>query len=186
MIDALSQKIKDNYGSKRGLKNQWKYSVLGRVGRFDRYKQINIHDIQRLVFICAGNICRSPLAEAVARHAGITTASFGLDCRGGDKADPRAIAYAASKGLNLNLHITRNIKDYVPQTGDLLLGMEPCHAKALEERLGPETMISLIGLWLPSSKAYIHDPYSTNERFFSRCEDEVANATFALASKLRR
>lgn len=185
MINVFSKKIKDNYGSKHGLKNQWKYSVLSRMGGFDRYKQVNIQDIRRLVFICAGNICRSPLAEAVARHAGIATESFGLNCRGGDKADPRAIAYATTKGFNLNLHITRNIKEYVAQPGDLLLGMEPCHAKALEERLGPETMISLIGLWLPSSRAYIHDPYSANEEFFSRCEDQVVDATLALAAKLR-
>lgn len=159
---------------------------MARMGDFDRYKNVTINDVQRLVFICAGNICRSPLAEAVARDAGITTASFGLECRGGDKADPRAIAYAVSKGLDLDQHITRNISDYVPQAGDLLLGMEPCHAKALEELFGPATMISLIGLWLPDSKAYIHDPYNTNEIFFSRCEDEVTNATLALVTRMGR
>lgn len=159
--------------------------MMTKLGEFERYKNIDFRSINRLVFVCAGNICRSPLAEAVASNAGIKSVSYGLHCRGGDKADPRAIAFALKNNLDLDRHVTQNIQQYAPQEGDLLVGMEPEHARALSECLGTDTRITLIGLWLPSGRAYIHDPYNANEIFFDRCESEVVNATKALISKMR-
>ena len=189
VLNAIIQTIKNHYGSKYGLKNQCIYSMMIRFGDFKQYKDIDFKQVKRLVFICSGNICRSPLAEAVAIKAGIESISYGLNCRGGDKADPRAIAFASKNDFNLENHITKNINLYVPHPGDLLVGMEPNHAKALEELLGPTVgpsiKITVIGLWLPVCKAYIHDPFNANEIFFSRCETEVVAATNALIAKLR-
>lgn len=158
---------------------------MAKLGDFECYKQIDFSQVQRLVFVCAGNICRSPLAEAIALKSGITSISYGLACRGGDPADPRAINYAMQHDLDLGQHITKNIEDYSYQTGDLLVGMEPLHVKALEDRFNSGALITLIGLWLPKSKAYIHDPYNANPIFFNRCEDEITSATLALVEKLR-
>lgn len=185
VLNVLIQTIKNHYGSKYGLKNQWKYSVMAKLGDFECYKQIDFTQIKRLVFVCAGNICRSPLAESIALKAGVAATSYGLSCRGGDAADPRAIAYANQHGWDLRQHITKNIQLYTPQEGDLLVGMEPFHSKVLSEYFGSDKSITLIGLWLPKSKAYIHDPYNANPIFFNRCEDEIASATLALVSKLR-
>lgn len=185
VLNVIIQTIKNHYGSKYGLKNQWKYSMMARLGDFKQYKNIDFKQIKRLVFVCSGNICRSPLAEAVALKAGFNSISYGLNCRGGDKADPRAIAFARSNNFNLENHITKNIDLYAPMPGDLLIGMEPNHAKALEAHLDAQTKVTLIGLWLPDCKAYIHDPYNANEIFFNRCEMEVVDATQALISMLR-
>lgn len=185
VLNVIIQKIKNHYGSKHGLKNQWKYSVMTRFGDFERYRMVDFQQVKRFVFVCAGNICRSPLAEAVATHSGIKATSYGLHCRGGDQADPRAIRYASERGFNLQQHITKNIQAYKPQEGDLLVGMEPFHAMALESRYSDYPHITLIGLWLPSCKAYIHDPFNANDVFFNRCEDEITEATFALVSKLK-
>lgn len=186
MLDAIIQKIKDEYGSKYGLKNQWKYSLMTRRGDFQKYKNIDFQNIHRLVFVCAGNICRSPLAEAVATKSGVDAVSYGLSCRGGDKADLRAINYAAQHGLSLEQHVTKNIKMYVPQQGDLLVGMEPFHVNSLEEAYGFDKPITLIGMWLENNKAYIHDPFNANETFFNRCENEITEATVALISRMER
>lgn len=186
MLDALIQKIKNQYGSKYGLKNQWKYSLKTRLGDFKKYKDIDFPKANRLVFVCAGNICRSPLAEAVATDSGINAVSYGLSCRGGDKADQRAIKYAAQYGLNLEDHVTQNIKSYTPKDGDLLVGMEPFHVISLEEAYGSETPITLIGMWLSDSKAYIHDPFNANEIFFNRCENEIREATLSLVARVRQ
>lgn len=159
--------------------------MMAKMGDFERYKNIDFRSINRLVFVCAGNICRSPLAEAVTASMGAGSISYGLTCRGGDKADPRAIAFALKHGFDIDRHITQNVSSYVYQAGDLLVGMEPDHALALEDRFGTDVPITLIGLWLPDSKVYIHDPFNANEIFFDRCEAEVVNAAKALTSKLR-
>ena len=186
MLRRISTYIKDNYGSKTGLINRYRSLVISQLGVFKSYRNIDTQAVKRLVFICSGNICRSPLAEAVATQRGILSTSYGLHCRGGDKADPRAIAFGRRKGISLEQHRTRNIKDYEARPGDLLIGMEPSHLKELKRILSRQIMITLSGLWLNKQTAYIHDPFNTNEIFFDFCETEVAEATENLIKQLRQ
>jgi hypothetical protein len=39
-------------------------------------------------------------------------------------------------------------------------------------------------LWLPIPRPYIHDPYSANERFFSKCEGVVADSVNMLIKNM--
>jgi protein-tyrosine phosphatase len=61
--------IKNNFGSRRGLYQYCKAWILQQFGYWNRYTDIPFDKVKRLIFICNGNICRSPLAEAVAREA---------------------------------------------------------------------------------------------------------------------
>ena len=180
----LKQYIENKFGSKRGLFQLCVTEVSRHLGFYKQYSQIDFQKINRLVFICHGNICRSPLGEAAAKSLGAVAESYGLDTRGGDNADPRAIAFGIENKLILDTHITRHIKEYKPKSGDLLIGMEPKHINALKELYGNDVQITLAGLWLPKPVAYLHDPYSTNTLFFNRCELLVKQAAGALASKV--
>ncbi|MBK8186883.1 MAG: hypothetical protein IPK77_06345 [Cellvibrio sp.] len=95
------KKVADYFGSKKGLLRYYTYEFLRILGVYSKFKRVDFTKVKRLVFVCHGNICRSPLGEAVARHHNIPTTSFGLDTRGGDPADPRAIAWASLNGYNL-------------------------------------------------------------------------------------
>lgn len=180
MRDRVLRLIQDRYGSKRGLFNHVKYKLLLRLGLYNKYRNIDFSKVTRLVFICSGNICRSSLAEIVATSLGVNAVSYGLHCRGGDPADSRAIDFARSHDLDLSAHITTNIRDYVYQPGDLVLGMEPKHIEELEACGIPSSAISAIGLWIPKPLVYIHDPYSSSDIFFDACEIGVTNATEAI------
>lgn len=186
MLNSLDQSIKNRFGSKKGLLRAGHFQARLLLGAFRRYRHIDLSKIERLVFICSGNICRSPLAEIVAKDAGIDSVSYGLHTRGGDKADPRAIAFAESIGLSLEEHVTQNIKDYQAKPGDLLVGMEPKHNREMEQLFGLETPMTLAGLWLESPRPYIHDPHNTNPKFFESCERQVTDATRGLAKRLNR
>lgn len=178
---TLSEKIKNQYGSKRGLLCYVKYESLRMLGVYDQLKKIDFTTVKRLVFICHGNICRSPLGEAVARKQGKVAVSFGLSTRGNDPADPRAIAWASTNGYDLKQHKTMRIDQYQPQAGDLLIGMEPKHIHALVKQFAQAPVqITLAGLWLQSPLAYLHDPYNTNKDYFDRCEKLVATAATEL------
>lgn len=173
--------VANYFGSKKGLLRFYAYELLRILGLYSKYRKVNFAQVKRLVFICQGNICRSPLGEAVARHYNIPATSFGLDTRGGDPADPRAINWAKTNGYNLSEHKTRRIDQYVPIAGDLLIGMEPKHIREIKRRFGKQPIqITLIGLWLDSPLAYLHDPYNTNNTYFNRCEYRVAKATDTL------
>jgi protein-tyrosine-phosphatase len=156
-----------------------------RLGFYRQYKQIDLKNVTRLVFVCSGNICRSPLGEIVARSLGVQAESYGLDTRGGDPADDRVINYAKTKQLNLSPHTTRRIAQYVPQNGDLLVGMEPMHAKKLKMLFGNQVPITLVGLWLPRPIVYLHDPYNTHLEFFNCCSTLVESATTQLIDRIR-
>ena len=171
--------VNDTFGSRRGLLNYGKYCMLQWLGRYSHYRAIRWGRVRRMVFICKGNICRSPVAAAYAAHEGMAVDSCGIDCAEDLPADRRAIEYAAGIGLDLTRHATRNIRRLHPREGDLLLGMEPAHLPALAERAG-DSQISLVGLWLPRPSPYIHDPYGANPEYFRRCEDTVVAAVRGL------
>lgn len=161
------------------------FSVLHRVGLYDQLEKVDFFKVSRLVFVCQGNICRSPLGEAVARHAGIKTCSFGLNTRSNDPADPRAIAWGAARGYDLDCHQTTMVEDYLPLAGDLLIGMEPKHAKQLLQRFSrAPVQITLAGLWLDKKYVYLHDPYNTDSSYFNLCEEKVEFATKIILQKM--
>lgn len=184
MLNSIDKAIKNRFGSKRGLLRASRCRASMLLGKYTRYQNIDFTLVDRLIFICSGNICRSSLAHAVAESMNVPAESYGLHCRGGDPADPRAIAYAESIGLNLKNHITQNIRDYSPQPGDLLVGMEPRHNEALEKVVEQRELMTLAGLWLDSPTPYIHDPHNANEKFFQICESLVVESTSNLAKRL--
>ena len=182
---SVTEAIKNRYGSKKGLLRYVAYELLRMFGIYRSLTKIDFAQVKRLVFVCHGNICRSPLGEAVARKHGVATTSFGLDTRGNDSADRRAIAWAQANGYSLQEHITKRVDQYEPQAGDLLIGMEPKHIHGLRARFAQAPVqITLIGLWLESPLAYLHDPYNANGEYFDKCEILVSAAVLQLKKRL--
>lgn len=96
----------------------------------------------RVLFVCDGNICRSPLAAAYLRHrvasAGLSHVivdSAGLLGIEGAPAAPFSIAVAKDAGLDLTRHRSRGVTREDAHTADLVLGMTRAHLDALARRL---------------------------------------------------
>jgi protein-tyrosine phosphatase len=75
----------------------------------------------KILFVCLGNICRSPLAEAILAekakgvHLSIKVASAGFESfHRGDPADRRSVAVAKAHGIDLNGHTARmfTVRDF--------------------------------------------------------------------------
>jgi protein-tyrosine phosphatase len=96
----------------------------------------------RLLFVCSGNICRSPLAEALfvhmARERGVLD-RFTVDSAGthsyheGDRADPRTRRVAARHGIEV-ASIAREVRDSDFAGFDLILAMDRGHLSELRSR----------------------------------------------------
>jgi protein-tyrosine-phosphatase len=151
------------------------------LGRFKQIDFGNEAKPKRLVFVCAGNICRSPLGEAVAKKMGMDAISIGLSTRGGDKADPRAMAIAEEFGYSLSEHLTTRAEDYSYKEGDLLVLMEPNHIAKIKSQI-PGAKFTLLGLYSSKPKAYIHDPYNSSGKYFRKCEQDVMKSSITLAN----
>jgi protein-tyrosine phosphatase len=91
-----------------------------------------MHKTIRVLFVCLGNICRSPLAEAVveaaARRRGLDGYHFASAGTGnwhvGSPADPRSAAKAAEYGLDLSHHRARQITSRNCADWDWLIAMD--------------------------------------------------------------
>uniref|UniRef100_UPI001C1FAE5B hypothetical protein n=1 Tax=Marinobacterium profundum TaxID=1714300 RepID=UPI001C1FAE5B len=70
--------IHDNFASFNGLVRLLLTEMGARLGQDDEYRQVDFARVERLVFVCLGNFCRSPFGECVAKGHGIRSAGFGL------------------------------------------------------------------------------------------------------------
>src|SRR5690606_1450921 len=146
----------------RGFLKYYAFLAKYHLGNFKLYSAIDWGRVERLVFVCHGNMCRSPLGEGVSRAGGVDAVSCGLYCRDGAGANPRAISYAESVGLSLEQHKTQNIKHYFSRRTDLMVAMEPEHLNLLAIHRGG-AQVTLAGLWAKSPSPYIHDPYNASD-----------------------
>ena len=122
-----------------------------------------------LLFVCTGNICRSPLAEVIARAeadargwAEVSCASAGTFALSGRPASGPGIAVAAAHGLDLAGHASRELSLELLEWADVIIGMEASHAGAAV-RLAPDAAVHVMTDFLPAeherSAGGVPDPY---------------------------
>lgn len=186
MQSSLINYIKDHFGSKKGLKIYLKHQLLLNVGLYRQYRAIDTKKVKRLVFICVGNICRSPLAEAIAKKYGLEAISFGLRCDGGTPADRRTIEFADRININLKGHVSRTKYQYEPDIGDLLLVMSPEHMKYVSVYEKKVYKIVLLGIFETKPRAAILDPYGGNRIFYEKCLQQVVSSVGGVIETFKR
>jgi protein-tyrosine phosphatase len=142
--------------------------------------------VHRLIFVCKGNVCRSPYAEAAAKRLRIPAVSCGVHAASDGAANPTAIDVARSRGLSLDGHCPRPITELPLSPSDLIVAMEPWHAEALTNRTaGVGAQITLLGLWTPLRTPIIPDPYGRPVDAFERCFALLDEASDAVSQQLR-
>jgi len=182
MLKLITHYINDSYGSKKGLVRYFLYRSLTLFGCYRKFKRIDWGRVERLVFVCQGNICRSPLACVYAKDAGMAVDSYGVACKNGSPADSRVVGFGKRVGLDLGAHESKNISEYTESPNDLVVVMEPRHLQGLsnEGKKQGVAQFTLAGLWLRTPCAYIHDPFNTTASFFDFCSGSVVAATRSL------
>lgn len=149
-----------------------------------------------VLFVCLGNICRSPLAEAAFRqlaleqglHVEIDSAGTG-DWHIGRPPDPRAIVTAAKRGIDIATYRARQLasEDFYRFTHIFALD----HANlATIESLAPGDATARIALLMdlvPGSEGEpVADPYFGDDEGFEATWADVEDAARALVEKLAR
>jgi low molecular weight protein-tyrosine phosphatase len=150
----------------------------------------------RILFVCTGNICRSPTAEAVARkmirQAGLegrveveSAGTHGLHA--GEAPDPRTRKAALLRGYDLSRQRARMLEIMDFQRFDLLLAMDQGHYEIMMRR-SPPVYRPKIRLFMSFARQHqgeeVPDPYYGGvqgfERVLDMCEDAVAGLLAAL------
>jgi protein-tyrosine phosphatase len=151
-----------------------------------------------VLFVCTGNICRSPTAEAVFRalveRAGLSDA-IAIDSAGthdyqvGQPPDPRAVAHARRRGYMLGDRCARQIDFDDFDRFEWILAMDQHNLEELEA-MRPRRFRGHLGLFLDfapeSGSLEVPDPYSGQEEDFDRVLDLAEKGAAALLDAVRK
>lgn len=149
-----------------------------------------------ILFVCTGNICRSPVAEGLMRHilreCGIldrfTLDSAGVDSHHIDQApDKRAQEIALKYGVDISDLRARNIRGRDFDQFDLILAMDKTHFAKLTKHK-PEGSNARVELYLPFSETTpvleVPDPYYGDISDFQYVHDLLLRATEGILKKI--
>ena len=141
--------------------------------------------VDRLVFVCAGNICRSPFGEHLAHRAGVPAVSMGLHATTGSPADPSALRHAQRLGVDMQAHQATGFDAALVREHDLVIAFELWQVRALAQALqGRQVSVRLLGGFLGPLSFHIHDPYGLHDDYFARCFATISRAFEAMSTQL--
>ena len=178
--------INRRYGTWRGLVRALLARAELAMGRLDAYTLKDPQNVKRVVFVCLGNICRSPYGHQIARELGLSVASLGLSTSTGAASPDSAVAAAGRQGIAMDAHRATDWSDFEVQPGDLFLVMEVRQAHELTRRLNgrSDVRVALLGLWCDPVMPHLHDPFTLSDGYFDSCFARVRQATVNLAKVL--
>ena len=153
---------------------------------------------QKVLFVCLGNICRSPLAEGVFRHyvaaAGLAD-RFRIDSAGtssyhvGDPPDARTTAVARQRGIEL-AGAARQLEAGDLRAFDYVIAMDRenlANVQRLAKQIEPTAHIHLLREFdaQANGELDVPDPYYCGQRGFEDVQDMVERACQALLQHVR-
>src|SRR5947209_20053459 len=120
---------------------------------------------KRILFVCTGNICRSPLAAALLQRAlaqrgidGLEVASAGTGAWDGAPASEGAYLVGLERGLDLSGHRARLLTRELVDQADLILTMARHHRARVDE-LGGEGKVFVLGEYAGKGGDEVSDPF---------------------------
>jgi len=141
--------------------------------------------MDKIIFICTGNTCRSPMAEGLFRahggeeKTGLTAASAGLFTQDGMPASQNAVAAAAELGADITAHRSRMLTPELARDARYLVCMTGAHYDRLCE-LFPDCADKVFTL-LPED---ISDPFGGDLETYRRVAAEIDKGVRSIIERL--
>ena len=139
---------------------------------------LHVTVFKRILTVCVGNICRSPMAEAVlserlrSRGASATVESAGIAALVGKPADPVAQELMRELGLDISAHRARQLTPEIIRSFELILVMEAEQQRAVESILASARgRVHRIGRW---GSFDVPDPYRRGRDEFERALELIS------------
>ena len=174
----------------RLLSPPWrKLSILLHHRRLIRHLGMQAESPGKLLFLCHGNICRSPFAAALAQRIlpGITIESAGAYSISDRPCDPAIIAEARLAGIDLSRFGSRTVSEQQLRDADLILVMDTKNYDWVRQR-HPEALAhtTMLGLFASAPSINIDDPYGKPLPEVAKTCKKIASAVEGVAMAIRQ
>lgn len=144
--------------------------------------------VQKVVFVCTGNTCRSPMAEIMLSHVledgAIEVCSRGLQVLSPQPANDNSILEMKKRGLDLSAHSATAFKPGEITEETLVLTMTEFHKDFLHS-MYPELVERVYTIkGYVDQQGDVHDPFGGNSKIYEACASELQELINALQGKL--
>jgi len=150
-----------------------------------------------VLVVCTANICRSPMAAALLRHAlaaqpeplrSLQVLSAGVSARGGEPVTDHSVTTLKKVGLDISTHVSRPLTQELLDGALVVLCMTESHRNSIESTAHPAPKnLWLFREFMPAGyDRQIPDPYGGPLRAYHVCRDEIVEALPTLLPALGR
>ena len=151
--------------------------------------------MKKVLFVCTGNTCRSPMAEVIfnsfaeEKKLDWRAESAGVAAVGDRPASPNAIRAVEELGLDLNRHRTRFLPTVDLNEYALFVGLNEEHADILRSIGIPAKLVRVLHRAPNAADPYdlrpdIVDPYGGDLDAYRKCRDDIVGAVKLLIATL--
>lgn len=137
-----------------------------------------------ILVVCVGNICRSPMAEALLKQRFPNKAidSAGVGALVGHSADPAALEIMSQQQIDINNHVAKQIDEGLAKKADLIFTMSGGQTKWIEERWPfCRGKTFKLGHWIDKD---IADPYKHDISAFETAYQDIVDGLEQWADKI--